>query len=248
MIAGQDEPDDKSTFFTLGVPFTVGPHPFMAVTVQDAERLLDDREGLSLLLAREEQAQLARFEVRKRRCEWLAGRLALKVLARDELLLRGLPAEPLDRVVVVSEGHAPRLVLADRGDDGSRSPYAALHASLSHGGGVATAVVGDHPLGIDVEAWRSLSDEARNQAFSATESTLVPPAAAIALWTAKEAVAKAMGAGFGIGDLRRIALLDFAYNEPYLAQVRPASGPEQAFAVMTFKDADLVASIAWLHR
>lgn len=74
------------------------------------------------------------------------------------------------------------------------------------------------------------------------ERNNIDPADAVALWTAKEAVSKALGLGFNLKEFVKIRIPEFGYNEPYPAFIQ---GEEQPVHVVTFKDSSRVASIAW---
>ncbi len=64
----------------------------------------------------------------------------------------------------------------------------------------------------------------------------------LAVWTAKEAAAKALGAGFGVGDFTRLEVAGFGYNEPYRVSV---AGRSEPLSCLTFRDSGHVVSIAW---
>jgi 4'-phosphopantetheinyl transferase len=88
----------------------------------------------------------------------------------------------------------------------------ALHVSLSHSGPVGAVALAGHPVGVDVEHLRADRDELAiaRRWFTPAEARLVeagPDRAASfgALWTAKEAVLKALGTGLA-GGLDRVAL------------------------------------------
>jgi 4'-phosphopantetheinyl transferase len=89
---------------------------------------------------------------------------------------------------------------------------AGLHVSLSHGRGVvAVALTTVGPVGVDVEALRSLPTVGLARRFFAVEEAdwvrECPAgerdAAFLGLWTCKEAMGKALGTGLRAGGMRR---------------------------------------------
>ena len=137
-----------------------------------------------------------RYSPMAARCKrsYLGTRLALKRLSRS---LSDNPAamDPTEINTVLPGSPRP---VCPVNDDTSKP-----HCSGSHDSRFAVAVVADKPVGIDVEdkstqAWRN-----RRQFMDASEETLLPrfdageAAAAIRIWSAKEAAAKALDIPLG---------------------------------------------------
>jgi hypothetical protein len=89
------------------------------------------------------------------------------------------------------------------------------NVSISHGAGMAWAVCGPRPVGIDIETLRDLPETAIADFLNPEERRFIPEHGPIALWTAKEAAAKTLGLGFALTDFRRLQISGFGYNEPY---------------------------------
>jgi len=241
MVPGEYEPVGKNSFLTLGVPYLVGHHPFMGILVQDMEKLQQSREVLANLLCEKEIEKLNAFTIPKRREEWLAGRLALKLLIID-LIHSEIELDLAPKTFrIISEGNQPEIVLADSIPAKAADFLGKLKCSISHGGGIAIGVVGHSRIGTDVEAWRQLDLGVIKKFLSEDETALVPQKESVVLWTVKEAVCKAHGNGFGIGDLLKIKILSFGYNTPFEVEI-PEIGKK--FTCLTFKDCRWVVSIA----
>jgi len=77
------------------------------------------------------------------------------------------------------------------------------HFNLSHCAGHVVAVVGDSPLGVDIEASRPIEVEdfrraLRSEEYERLKVASHPGHAFLELWTRKEAVLKALGCGLGL--------------------------------------------------
>lgn len=136
----------------------------------------------------------------RRRRQWLAGRVAAKNAVCD-LLRRKPSTEPVSprQFSVVNdtlgapkiEAHAPGAV-----------PWG-LHLSIAHksvpGGILAGAIVGEHPVGIDLETIAPREEGFLDLAFSEAERSLLAgddlPSEYTRGWVAKEVAAKASGYG-----------------------------------------------------
>lgn len=139
---------------------------------------------LAAMLSDEEFAHFARLRIRKRRVEWLAGRIAAK------LALQRLHGCELPRGATV------------RQDANGRPTLSGTRLSISHSSREAMAAASHVPVGVDTETF----DATRAESMSA----LVRPAEAQALrlglgcdtqvartvaWCLKEALFKAAGSG-----------------------------------------------------
>ncbi|MEX1313949.1 MAG: 4'-phosphopantetheinyl transferase superfamily protein [Desulfotignum sp.] len=149
-------------------------------------------------LSEEELIRINRFKALKKQIEWLCGRFALKLLARDILDL----AMPLDQIRIdYREKGAPYL-----------TQFPEIPVSLSHSGDyTATAVTRDTgmTLGIDIEKIGSLPDQGfMKTAFTADEIRHMPTdsRAVFHHWTLKEAFLKFLGLGFN-ESLHHVAVI-----------------------------------------
>lgn len=160
----------------------------------DVAAASDRIEACATVLSEEEMARAGRLRRAEDRARLLVGHAALRLI-----LGRALGAEP--GALSFSGGPAGKPELA--------GPWAgALRFNLSHSGD--RALVGlsrDGAIGVDVEALRPMPDAARvaRSYFSAQEAAALaalPDAerepAFMAVWTRKEAVVKALGAGLSM--------------------------------------------------
>ncbi|MFU8805556.1 MAG: SDR family NAD(P)-dependent oxidoreductase, partial [Bradymonadaceae bacterium] len=178
---------------------------FLQMSEPEARLLLSDRQvDLDDILSRDEREAYERLKSPRRRAEWMAARVAAKELVRRRLRdLHGC-AINLGDILIIKDTHgAPHIQIV-----GDFAQLVVPHLSITHSGGVAIAALaisgGGHRLGIDLE-----TIEKRNESFTQTyflpeELTLqfespngLVDAARLttALWTAKEAVMKALGLG-----------------------------------------------------
>ncbi|MEJ1978977.1 MAG: 4'-phosphopantetheinyl transferase superfamily protein [Acetobacteraceae bacterium] len=110
----------------------------------------------------------------------------------------------LRQVLAALRGERPAELAIRTERDGKPYVVGGPHFNLSHSGSRALLAVAAFPLGVDIEAIRSIEDEVARIAFSPAEQAAlqaVPPdrreAAFFRGWTRKEAVAKARGDGIG---------------------------------------------------
>lgn len=121
--------------------------------------------------------------------QFLAGRLAAKDAVRRWRIARGLDGLEPNQIAIEHDAEGAPLA---RPRDGGPAP----HLSLAHKPGIAVAVAGDQPVGIDVEPIAARDAAFLRTAFAADELAELPDATAqTAAWTAKEAVAKQLGRG-----------------------------------------------------
>ena len=140
-------------------------------------------------LTDDEKSRAARFRFPKDATHWTACRAALRQILGREI---ELPAH--DVPLVFSEFGKPTLA----------APFDSLHFNLSHCPDLALVAVGiDGPVGVDLEALERASQlpECENS-FCHPEEILTLPteinlraSALLRIWTAKEAVLKALGTG-----------------------------------------------------
>lgn len=164
---------------------------------------------LKATLSPDELARANRFHFERHRLRYIAGRGLLR-----EILSRYLGAEPATLNFVYGENGKPAL----SANTGASNP----HFNLSHSEDLALLAVSHAgPLGVDLEAVRSLEDAGElvarffstgeNEVFQALPSAHQPHAF-YNLWTRKEALLKATGAG--IGRLLNRVEVSFLPEEP----------------------------------
>lgn len=155
-------------------------------------------------LAADDRRFRAGLRIRKRRVEWLAGRLAVvhAVGAHERRL--GLEATPIPDVRVRRVADGPR----------AGKPYLdqPFEIGISHAGDFAVAACGPHPLGIDLEPVREMSPylndllavpAARRGDAAGRRLGTMPPALR---WACREAVLKYYGVGLRLGGVRQVEL------------------------------------------
>lgn len=165
------------------------------------ERLLEAAEAV---LTPTERETLAGFQFPKRRNDWLLGRYAAKLAVCQAV--EGVWTPRLVEIRALETGR-PWFIGADYRTSG-------WHLSITHGHGLAAALVGPAPVGIDLEklrplepgGWRFfLSDEER----AWLEAEPLGADGAIVAWALKEAAFKALhGAVTGVLKIRLEAAED----------------------------------------
>lgn len=164
--------------------------------VQPADALPADAESM---LSVAEAATYAALSVPKRRADWLLGRVTAKQLVQSYLNNRGGDAPDLQRIAIAADADgAPYATL-----DGERLP---LSLSISHSHATALCALNDEPgvtAGADIEfverrdpAFVKDFFTAREQAWAASVDDA--DLATTLLWSAKEAVLKALREGLRI--------------------------------------------------
>ena len=153
-------------------------------------------ERLGSVLNASEWARACRFLSEQHRRGYVAARGQLRCL-----LSHYLPLTPEAIVFTVGEHGKPRLA--------DTEPDQGVVFNLSHSGSQLLIAVGrDSVLGVDIEAWRDISNLAGmvDRCFAPTEqlywSSLAAgsrTAAFYAFWTRKEAFVKAVGRGISLG-------------------------------------------------
>jgi malonyl CoA-acyl carrier protein transacylase/phosphopantetheinyl transferase len=200
----------------------------------------------SLVLARGEREEWQRVRRTRRARTWLGGRIAVKDAVRRATGSRCFPA---DVPVNVDRQGAPHVPLGSAGTGTA--------VSISHRGpwAVAVAAPGARGVGVDVELVSEQPAELGRAVLSPGEAEAcglgpVQGEAALRLWCAKEASAKALGHGLPAGppsmvvleatpDASRVRLTP----GPSLVSLDPALAGEQLTA-RTTRDHDLIAAIA----
>lgn len=149
-------------------------------------------EMLEAWLSPDELARANRFKFPHLRRRWIAARAGMRSLLAGRL------------------GVSPSSLAFNTGAHGK--PYlagAGLHPAfnLSHSDSLAALALADVELGVDIERIAEAHDSVARDQFSSAEynalSRLTPDAripAFYAMWTAKEAVLKALGTGFSLAS------------------------------------------------
>ena len=189
--------------------------------VQSANAAPEIGQGVApaALLSEAEAARLAELTVVKRRRDWLLGRWTAKELVRTVLAEQySIQIAPADVVIMADPDGAPFVALAvDCGPlPQGRQPWS---LSISHSRGVAFCALmlnqeGDaHAIGADIEFIEARADNFVRDFFTADEMALVrqtPPGqhdvVITAVWSAKEAVLKALRTGLRL-DTRQVQCL-----------------------------------------
>ena len=168
-----------------------GPRSGTAVWTVDLALTAAEHARCERALSAEERARMARFLRPEDRARFAASHAAKRLI-----LARALAREPGALAFAVAPGGRPDLV---------GTP---LSFNLSHSGTRAlVALSTEAPVGVDVEALRPLPDALRiaRSHFAPDEVAALAQlggealrAAFFALWTRKEAVVKALGAGLAL--------------------------------------------------
>jgi 4'-phosphopantetheinyl transferase len=146
-------------------------------------------------LTDEERQVLQRLRVPKRRGDWLLGRFA----AKRALVLSGVARTEADVAILATDSGAPEAFVLGR--------PAGVTLSLTHSHGVAVAALGERGvrLGVDLERVEERPEGFLADWFTQAERAFVSGAeageralAATLVWSAKEAVMKALREGLRI--------------------------------------------------
>ena len=178
-----------------------------------AAQPIEEQEGF---LGELEREKLRTLRFPKRRAEWLQGRWAAKTLAQKVLpVCAGLPMTCI-QVLNQSSG-MPYLKIDDL--SGVLSPAAQPCLSISHCGRLAFCALAFAPdfdeavgLGADIERIEARHPLFVEDYFTPRERELIrqnpaPDRMATLLWSAKEAVLKALGTGLRL-DTRQVEILE----------------------------------------
>lgn len=132
-----------------------------------------------------EAGRYSAFRLEKRRCEWLAGRLAAK------------------RLLSEAEGGAPLASFEIGMDAYGRPACGSRLVSISHSNGWALAAYkpGCAFLGADLEQVQERHPAWYRDYFHPSELPAPDPSAATRLWAVKEALMKALGLGLMVDPL-----------------------------------------------
>lgn len=195
--------------------------------VQPAEALPENAEST---LSADEAATYAALTVPKRRGDWLLGRITAKQLVQSYLNNMSGQIPALGRIAIAADADGAPFALLD----GARLP---LSLSISHSHATAFCALCDEPgiaIGADIEFVerrvpafvRDFFTE-REQAWAA--ASVEPDLAATLLWSAKEAVLKALREGLRI-DTKQVEIFvpPFAAPPDSWDDVKVSLAPELA--------------------
>jgi phosphopantetheinyl transferase len=172
----------------------------LCVVTRDQVRRLAETHGWPSVLSDRELATVETFAVERRRRDWLAGRLAAKLLVGRTLAPTLDAAVPLRDIEVENDADgAPHFTVARR--SGLERGWSISIAHCAGHGACAIAQSGvTGRVGVDLERVRELRPELLRYFLSAgerrrlrrlAESDPLGPITPLALWTIKEAVIKA---------------------------------------------------------
>lgn len=176
---------------------------------------LDSEAELSHLLSRDELDRVARMRDEQARRRYVVGRATLRRLLGARL------------------GTAPEKLRFDYGERGKPTlADSGLSFNLSHSGEMGLIAISEHrAVGVDIEQLRPRRrlDLLARRVLTGSERELLERAHHVGLgawgllrfWTAKEAVAKALGFGLALAP-SRIAVVPDGFNRA-LAEVAPAA-------------------------
>lgn len=141
---------------------------------------------------------------------WLNGRIAGKDAVRSYLWKKHGQFVLYPKEIAITNNAAGAPVVAAHI---SHAFAETLYLSLSHKDCFAAAIVGEGPVGVDIESIAPRSDEFVDLAFTAAEQRLLPSIDRdewiARLWTAKESAAKAAGTGF-LGNPKNFSVRDIS--------------------------------------
>jgi phosphopantetheinyl transferase/NAD(P)-dependent dehydrogenase (short-subunit alcohol dehydrogenase family) len=148
---------------------------------------------ISQFLSKNEQSRYNEIKVKKKKQEWLAGRIAAKI--------------------ALSKMTQSTIQLIEIQTDENRSPYALIrgervHVSISHSNGIAIATAGDKTVDVEVVSKREASfiDEAfSSQEIKTLKLRKASPEVLTRFWTLKEAHLKRMRIGLQ-EDLHKVEI------------------------------------------
>jgi 4'-phosphopantetheinyl transferase len=164
-----------------------------------------------------ELRRAAAFEVAKRRADWLLGRLAAKRVVR-RVLADGGRSVPMQEIEIASRASGAPYA---RSAGGEELP---VSLSISHAAGHALAAAADAgALGVDVEPLEPRSREFVADFLAPEEAAAARgPFDATVVWSAKEAVLKALGVGLS-ADSRDVVCTGGRLSEawePFVVELR----------------------------
>lgn len=200
---------------------------------------------LSAWLTPQERRYFETLRFSKRQNEWLSGRLAAKA-AILELLRENCDcnATPADVEILAGERGRPTVRLL-------RGVGELLQVSISHSGALAAAAASlpavSGPIGLDVEREQEVDPAVHKIAFTPAEIAGIEASPieqrtrlVLRLWTAKEAVLKAIGLGLNVP----LTSVSMTPGELWAATVTVPETAERRFLVRTEWVSGYILSLA----
>jgi acyl transferase domain-containing protein/NAD(P)-dependent dehydrogenase (short-subunit alcohol dehydrogenase family)/phosphopantetheinyl transferase len=209
------------------------------VALDKLEHILEDREikeqVIKNSLSAFEIKKYYSFKNKKKKKEWLAGRLAAKK-ATSDYFKRHNPRS-IDICISNLNNGAPKIELED-----ARLKDKIPHLSISHSGGIAAAIVSEKPgIAIDVQAITPSIFEIADAFSSINERKLIsklkginPLECLTGLWAAKEAGRKA--AGVGLCTMKQLKMLKIVKKKDDIKLILYHKNTGNISAVVYFKD------------
>lgn len=167
----------------------------------------------------EEIVQAKKLKFPKRKLEWLAGRLAAKLLVYNYLKNKfSLEIEPA-YINIESNCKPPKIKI--NSEISVATTYTNLHnilgqiyLSISHSSKYAIATLHYAPIGLDLESSRNIDIKLGSKFLSYNELNKIPKDMWLAAWAAKEATYKALCSKYYIdGNFIKSVSIDFKNYE-----------------------------------
>jgi len=243
-----------TALLTDGIFEDLFPTGLLASTFVDLAQLDTTLQGHPDLTPAERDL-MSGLRVEKRRRDWLGGRLAAKRAVIRLASVGGFDWHPtsLQDVEVLPSPTREPIVYSSE----TRLPVP-VQVSISHSGQCAAAVASrsDHwRIGLDLERAGATDPALYHLAFRDSETREIErvpprlrPVAVLVLWTAKEAISKALGTGLSVC----LQDIELALPVGFLCEDSPSRrftghlrdrGPH--FTVLTCCRSDYIVSLAW---
>ena len=169
------------------------PEDKMKVTpiLMVSKQLEAQPKKLMKYLTTEEKASYDKKKSNKRKLEYLAGVISAKQLIRD--ITKDPKSIKNTEIKKTSKGQ-PYIY------DSKKKEKSELNLSITHSGDYAIAVVGDSPIGVDIERIEERKESFYKEAFTEKERNQISSNSELGTvyWTIKEAVTKALGEGLNL--------------------------------------------------
>lgn len=248
--SGEEVPHKKS-ILVPGAPMRLGGCEVLVLDLERAAAHAEDH--LAELFSPLERQEVTRVTGARRRAEKLAGKLAVKLLARRAMAQEVRREYPLGDFEVLAD--AAPVTVSFLGAPHLDTLLLGHHFSISHSAGRVAAAAARAPCAVDLEALRPLDDGTVQRLCTAAELRQVEAAVAgfsgdarlqalyrqvlpLVWFTQKEAVLKASGLGFEAG-LGKVAVERLALSTPLRASL-----DGEPFSLLSVCDERYVLSVA----